>query len=468
MPYLMRENLAIFTEQSFIELHSEKYLHNWHIQHLTETLEACYTREIKRLIINEPPRSMKSMVGSVAFPAWGLGKNPSLKFICGAYSADLQVDLSMKTRDVVTSDWYRRAFPKMILRDDQNEKTRFDTTERGYRISAMVGGGRSTGFGADFIVVDDPLMPTKAMSKLERDKANKWMTRTIQNRLNDQNEGVIILIMHRVHHNDPSGILLEQGDWHHICLPAENNHKPRQFLFKRPYVDNEGNASMEKTWEVGEVLHPERMPKHYLDNEKKDSYNYAGQFMQTPVPEGGGMVKNEWFKRYTITPPFEQIALSWDTASKAGELNDPSVCTVWGVAQNANYLLEVYCARVEYPDLKRAAIGLNNKWNPNAVLIEDKSSGQSLIQDMRRETKMPIIPIMPEGDKVVRLARVSPLIEAGRVFLPESAQWLHEYEFELCNFPKVDYKDRVDSTSQFLEWIRGRGGLQERPRIRTL
>lgn len=414
---------------------------------------------------------MKSLITSVAFPAWGLGKKPHKKFLCGAYSDDLSTDLSTKTRDIMESQWYRDAFPKTMLRTDQNEKTRFDTTARGYRIAASVGGGRATGFGGDIVIIDDPLNPKKADSKADRFTANKWILRTMKNRLNNKNTGIIILVMHRLHTNDPSGLLLEQGGWEHIRLPAENDGPPKTFFFKRPYVTNDGREVKAKIWKSGEVLHPERFPGEFLLDEKKDSYYYAGQYQQTPVPDGGGMIKLAWIKRFTVAPVFDYIVISGDTASKAEEINDPSVFLVIGVTKTANYLIDVVKGRWEYPDLKRTIMSLGNKWMPlglNAILLEDKSSGMALIQDLKRETKLPIIPILPEADKVTRMRAESGQIESGRWYAPESAPWLADYEFEITSFPKVDHDDQVDATSQFLKWIRGKTDPTNRPRIRTL
>lgn len=415
---------------------------------------------------------MKSLVTSVAFPAWVLGRDPGKRLLCGAYSDDLATDLSVKTRDIMKSQWYADAFPETVLRDDQDEKTRFDTTKHGYRISATVGGGRSTGFGGDIVIIDDPLNPKKAESKVERDTANKWVRRTMKNRLNNKETGVIILIMHRLHTNDPAGMLLDDGGWHHVCLPAENAHEPRQFFFKRPYHDfKTGRTTKAKIWKTGEILHPERMPVSFLAEEKKDSYYYAGQYMQTPVPEGGGMIKLAWFKRYGIAPEFDYIVISADTASKAEEINDPSVFLVVGVNKTGYYLLDVIRVRAEYPDLKRMIMSLGNKWLPlglSAILIEDKSSGLALIQDLKRETLLPIIPILPEADKTTRMRAQSGTIESGRFYLPEKAAWLADYEYELCSFPKVDHDDQVDATSQFLKWIRDRTEPTNRPRVRAL
>lgn len=177
-----------------------------------------------------------------------------------------------------------------------------------------------------------------------------------------------------------------------------------------------------------------------------------GDWNATP---DGGIVKAEWFRRYNrrALPEFSMVVQSWDTAYKDKQINDPSCCTTWGVARNGFYLLDVFVARMDYPAVRRAVASQAKKWAPNVILIEDKASGQSLIQEFRADGMLPVVAINPEADKVTRLSTVSPLFESGRVFLPEAAAWLLDYEIELTIFPLAAHDDRVDSTSQFLKYI---------------
>lgn len=178
------------------------------------------------------------------------------------------------------------------------------------------------------------------------------------------------------------------------------------------------------------------------------------------TPEGG-VWKSVWFKRYGTAPANGQIVLSLDTAYKPQQINDPSVCTVWKVTDTGYYLLDVWRDRVDYPTLKRTVENLAAKWQPHAVLIEDKASGQSLIQELRAKTRLPVIAIEPDGDKVTRALDVATTFEAGLVFFPEVATWLIDYEIELTIFPLAPHDDQVDSTSQFLRWVRSWTGRIE-------
>lgn len=424
---------------------------NWHIDLICEYLEACYAREIRKLIINMPPRCLKSNTVTVAFPAWVLGQDPSERFLCSAYSSKLSTKHSVDTRLIIQSAWYRALFPKTLITYDQNEKMKFQTTERGHRIATSVG-GTAIGEGGNFLISDDPINPKMAMSEVERESTNEWMDQSWSTRKNDPETSVEIIVMQRLHTNDPTGhILAEESDWEHLVLP-QVAEKKQTIVFPRS-----GRIHFRKE---GELLHPERISEATVEGYKKrlGSYGFAAQQQQRPSPLGGGIVKLLWFERYKTAPLKENcfIRLSFDTANKDKEQNDPSVCGIWLTNQNGHHLVDVWKERVLYPDLKRTAIALIHKWNPNEVLIEDKASGQQLIQDLKREmAHFAIIPMEPGGiDKITRMSNESPLIEAGGVWLPEQAPWLFDYEQEIIHFPNAPNDDQVDMTSQFLKRAR--------------
>jgi len=198
------------------------------------------------------------------------------------------------------------------------------------------------------------------------------------------------------------------------------------------------------------------------------SYAAAGQLQQTPIPRSGGIVSLDWFGRYDVLPEqYDKIIQSWDTASKGAEHNDPSVCTVWGVCANRYYLLDVYRDRIEYPQLKRMAIAMADKYAPHAILIEDKASGQALLQDLRNETRLPVIAVEPSGDKITRLSKASATIEAGRVFLPNRAPWLADFEREIALFPNGSFDDQCDSLSQMINHMNNKA-TSATPRVRFI
>ncbi len=449
---LLRGDLGTFVQRAFAELFPATTLEwNWHIDAIVAKLDACRRGEIRRLIVNVPPRSLKSLCCSVAFPAFVLGHDPTAQLICASYGQDLADKLARDTRTVMQSRWYEGAFGRRLAaaRPSLQEIV---TTDHGVRLATSVG-GVLTGRGGDFLIVDDPLKPDEAVSDVQRQKVNDWFDGTLLSRLNDKRRGTIVVIMQRLHEDDLVGHLLDRGDdWEVLSFPAIAECD-ETFAIATPVGTHTHHRR------VGDVLHPEREPLAVLDGLRRSlgAYHFAGQYQQSPRPLGGGLVKEDWFGTYTLeTRPaaFERIVQSWDTASKATELADFSVCTTWGATDDDRYfLLDVFRVRLEYPDLKRAVRDLHARYQPQTVLIEDKASGIQLIQDLRRDGLHAVTPYKPQVEKVMRLLAQTPTIEAGRVLLPDVAPWRAAYLHELTSFPKGRHDDQVDSTAQALEWF---------------
>jgi predicted phage terminase large subunit-like protein len=458
----LRLDFAAFVERSFYELNPDTvYLHNWHIEVIAEALEQCRTGKLRRLIINVPPRSLKSIMASVAFPAYLLGHNPSAQIICASYAQDLSDKLAGDCRSLMMSDMYQELFPVTRLASRRTALNDFSTTEKGFRLSTSVG-GVLTGRGADWIIIDDPLKPDEALSETQRTSVNNWYDHTLVSRLNDKNTGCIIIIMQRLHEDDLVGHVLPQRDWKVLRFPAiaerDESYTVETRYSKRTFTRREGEA-----------LHPERESLEVLARMREvlGEYHFAGQYQQAPSPLGGGIIKTEWFKTYTHAEQpaeFETIFQSWDTANKSSELNDYSVCTTWGILKDHLYLLHVFRQRLDYPDLKRAVKQQAEVYKAKNIVIEDKSSGTSLIQDLRADGMHAVTRYEPKLEKVLRMSTVTNTIEGGFVHIPDQAHWLAEYLHEISVFPNGKYDDQVDSTSQALDWVKqgaGKFGLLE-------
>jgi predicted phage terminase large subunit-like protein len=389
-----------------------------------------------------PPRYLKSLLASVAFPAWCLGRQPGTQILCVSYAQDLADKLARDCRRIVMSGWYQRAFPTRLSAQRQ-AVPEFETTRQGCRLATSVG-GVLTGRGADIIIIDDPLKPEEALSQTQRQAVNEWFDHTLYSRLNDKQKGAIVLIMHRLHEDDLVGHVLAQEDWEVVRFPAiaeedevhpvETVWGPRHFTRRR-----------------GEALHPEREPTAMLERIRRTigEYNFAGQYQQAPSPLGGGLVKAAWFRYYApgeLPESFERIVQNWDTASKATELSDFSVCTTWGIADKGLYLLDVLRRRMEYPELKRAVREQHERFGPSVVLIEDKASGIQLIQELIREGLHAVTRYQPQSDKIMRMHAQTAMIENGFVRVPDAAPWLKQYLHELTVFPNGKHDDQVDST----------------------
>jgi len=426
---------------------------NWHIEMIAAKLEACRQGKIRRLIINVPPRHLKSILGSVSMPAWCLGHDRSAQILCVSYAQDLSDKLARDCRSVMTSRWYQGLFPTRLSAQKQAVQE-FVTTAHGYRLATSVG-GVLTGRGADLIVIDDPLKPDQALSEAERKAVNEWYDNTLYTRLNDKQRGCIILIMQRLHEDDLVGHVLEQENWEVVRFPAIAE-QDEEHVIETPM----GRQRFSRR--AGEVLHPARESRQTLDHIRQTlgEYNFAGQYQQAPAPLGGGLVKAEWFK--TCEPAdlparFDQTVQSWDTANKPAELSDYSVCTTWGLKDRRIYLLQVVRKRMEYPELKRREREQARAFGATVVLIEDKASGTQLIQELISEGLYTVKRYQPEGDKVMRMNAQTGAIENGFVYLPRDAAWLADYLHELTTFPNSKYDDQADSTSQALAWINKNG-----------
>ncbi|MGH7190240.1 MAG: phage terminase large subunit, partial [Acetobacteraceae bacterium] len=408
------------------------------------------TGETRRLIINVPPRHLKSLAASVAFPAWLLGHTPAARIISVSYAQDLADKHARDCRAIMQSDWYRFLFPTRLAAERQ-AVGEFTTTAHGFRLATSVG-GVLTGRGAEIIIIDDPLKPEEALSDKERERVNEWFDHTLLSRLDDKTKGAIILIMQRLHEDDLVGHVLAEEPWQTLVLPAIAE-RDEEYRLDSPF----GPRSFHRR--AGEALHPAREPLAVIEGLRRalGPYHFAGQYQQAPAPLGGGMIQAEWFLSYTPeTRPrhFERILQSWDTANKATELSDFSVCTTWGLLDRHLYLLHVLRKRLDYPNLKRAVREQAELHNAEIVLIEDKASGTQLIQELTAEGLYPVTRYAPSGDKIMRLHAQTAMLENGFVHVPAEAPWRADYLHELTTFPKGRHDDQADSTAQLLDWVK--------------
>lgn len=285
---VLREDFCGFIGKSFsVVSPHQPYLHNWHIALIAEHLEAVRRGEISRLIINMPPRALKSICVSVAWPAWLLGHDPTMRIMAASYSQRLATKHSLDCRMVMQSRWYQQLFPQVKLAKDQNEKDKFMTRQCGMRMATSVG-GTATGDGGHILIADDPINPLQAQAEREREQANEWFDHTFSTRLDDKQRGAIVVVMQRLHETDVSGHLLAKGGWEHLCLPAVAEQTQRWHIGGRGF-----------TRKCGSLLHAKRENKTLIERAKRDlgSAQFAAQYQQNPLPAEGGMVKLEWFCR---------------------------------------------------------------------------------------------------------------------------------------------------------------------------
>jgi predicted phage terminase large subunit-like protein len=447
---ILRQDFEAFVRKVFHTLcPGQAFIPVWFIAALAYQLERVRSGEIRRLIINMPPRSLKSIMASVAFPAFTLGHNPTRRIICTSYSGELAYKLSNDFRAILASPWYRALFPATRIGPYKNSETEIELTRRGFRLATSTG-GTLTGRGGDLIIIDDPLKPIDAMSESKRNAANEWFLNTVISRLDDKRTGAIVIVMQRVHMDDLTGFVLGQSDeWTVLSLPA----------IAESFESIPMTMGHVHQRQPGEVLSPDREPMEVLEQLRLQlgSDLFSAQYQQAPVPPGGLMIKRHWVRRYTEVPPASAgsfVIQSWDTAAKGGPDNDWSVCTTWlSTNDNQFYLRDVWRGRVDYPTLKAKVQELAKQWGARQVLIEEAGTAIGLLAELRFHVRG-LTGIKPDRDKLTRMSIASAIFEAGQVHFPERAPWLAELEAELFSFPGSRHDDQVDSISQVLNHAR--------------
>ena len=454
---LLRQDFSSFIGKVFYTINpGAEYQANWHIDLTADYLEAVRSGAIKRLVINMPPRTLKSVCVSVAWPAWLIAQDPSIRIMAASYSSVLSIKHSLDCRLVVASDWYKRLFPGTILSKKHNQKSKFLTTENGFRFATSIGGS-ATGEGGDVLIIDDPHNPTQINSLKMRNRVIEWFEQTFVTRLNDKNKGAIVLVMQRLHEDDLSAHLLSSGGWQLLKIPAI---APEDIT----YDIGRNNYQYKK----GDLLNSKRDQLEFLSNIEQETgaRNYAAQFLQEPLPASFNLLSPEDISYYDKVPEkFDYYVQSWDTAIKVSEKADYSVGTSWGILDNKYYLVAMVRRKMSYPDLKKEIEKQATKFKPRHLLIEDKASGQSVIQDLKLAGYNNITPIKPKLDKVTRFASIIAIFQSGQAVLPEKSAYKRELLGELTSFPNAKNDDIVDSVSQFLHFskdIRNKGRVRVR------
>lgn len=433
------------------EIIAEELVWNWHMSVMCRELEYVAKRvfagkpKLHDLIINVPPGSSKSTICSIMFPAWTWTRNPSMRHICGSHTFDLTLDLSRKTRQLLESEKWKKLFPEVKVDEDQNTKEYFATEGRGWRKSVTVGGKSPTGFHAHFLLVDDPLDPEQAVSGPLLDKANRWMTGTLPSRKVDKTLSVTILIMQRLHQNDPTGQWIARETdrkkvrW--ICLPAdckEFDVQPR---------------SLRRYYKHG-LLDPKRIPRHVLDDNRKTmgEYGYAGQFGQHPIPKSGGSFKWERF-HIDVPPPlrtFKKVVRFWDKAGSDNKGDYTAGCQMGIDQQDRIWVLDMVRGQWETNQrenvIKSTAL-MDGTHQPIGLEEEPGSAGKdSSAATIRNLAGFIVKTEKPTGSKETRAEPFATQVNGSNVWLARGA-WNHDYIEELKYFPNATYDDQVDASS---------------------
>lgn len=450
---------------------STKYEHNWHMDCISEHLEAVHRGELKRLIINIPPRTLKSYLVARAYPAWKMGKSPSHKFISTSYGYEITEQNSIACRRIMKSTWYMRCFPETRISPEIDRNTHFGTTKAGqyYAASTL---SPIVGLGADTIVIDDPIKPMEAYSDTIRASTNMNIRTTLFSRLNDKRTGAIVMIMQRVHEDDPTGHLLKDGGWTHVKLPSEA---------KTAVMIRLGD----KKWEMqgGDLLFPARLPIDILNQLRLDmtEANYVAQYLQEPVPVGGGEFLPEWPQHYnarSIKPKGMNVYILVDAAGgdevskKKKKTSDRTAMGVIGVAPDNNYyLLDLVIDRFNATERIDMLFILHKKWNeicgkPPKVGYEK----YGLMTDVHYAKKrmgeegynFQIIELGGRMAKEERIRRMIPDLQRGRWYFPDTLLYTDTegrtldmvkelLESEMSVFPRARFDDGLDAVTRIYD-----------------
>lgn len=446
---MCRRSFYYFLTEFWDVVIPEAPIFNWHIKYLCDELQYLNSFVVARkpkpydLIINISPGSTKSTIASQMYNAWVWTVDPTQRFISTSYSHYLALGQSIKTRDIVLSDKYRAYFPEIALKPDQSGKSDFWNTQGGQRFTTSTG-GTITGIHAHQIVIDDPINPKQSVSEVERNSANNFVTSTLSSRKVDKEITPTILIMQRLHEDDPTGVLLSKNKKvKHINLPAEDNGNIKPSELSEFYKDG--------------LMDPIRLSRAVLNEAKIDlgSYGYAGQYDQDPSPQGGGLIKKDWFD--IIDWRQEYASLEWnfvaDTAYTAKEENDPSGYLSFAKFNNDFIIRFAQTERLEFPELCKALPSfayLHGYTNRSVVEIEPKASGKSLVQTLRRETNLNVKEgVPPSTDKVSRVKDTSPVMESRRVKLIRG-HWNQEFLDQLSMFPNAKHDEYVDCVTMMI------------------
>lgn len=447
---ICRADFFEFVKEFWNEVIPEPPVWNWHIPYLCKQLQQ-YGERVKNripkeddLIINIPPGTSKSTIATVMFPAWLWTIDPSLRVLTASYSSSLSTDHSVKSRDIIKSDKYIEYFPEIQIKRDQDNKTHYKNDSGGERYATSVG-GTVTGFHAHVIIVDDPLNPREAASEAERMTANQWMDVTLSTRKVDKSITPTILIMQRLHKSDCTGNWINKEDKaiNHICLPGELSKDVKPDVLRKNYVDG--------------MLDPVRLTHNDLNNLKVDlgSYGYAGQIMQTPTPDGGGI----WQKWIIPVPDSEfpsdldRIGTDWDLAYTEKQKNSASAYVTAGKVGPNMYIDAIGFDWLEFPKL---VTYMKSKRGPH--YIENKASGKSAKQTLSNMGIAAIEVQVNGGDKEARANMATPFAEAGMVYCRQSVidKLYYDSKQGILMFPNGEHDDLQDALVQSINRLLGK------------
>jgi predicted phage terminase large subunit-like protein len=454
----LANDLAGFVKKAWCVLQPGRpLLWSWHYDYLCEVLVLVKLGVLKRVIINVPPRTLKSMLVTIIYPVWIWLTDPWHQFLMASYSFGLSSEHSIRRRNLLNSDWVQGLWGEWLqLSGGRNQVGQFINNHGGQMIATSVG-GTVMGRGCDTAILDDPLSADQAQSAVERTKTNGWIDSTLRNRLNDPARGAIILVAQRLHESDPTGFFLEQGHdvWYHVRIPLE--------------------AEEDETWvfpisgrvvqrRAGEILMPERFTQDVVKEKKSCRLSFACQYQQRPVPVEGNLITLDNIRYYGGVDPrtgradeklpnFDFKFISVDCAFKDSPTSSFVAIGVIGVKGPLRFVLNVVNKHLNAAATEAEIRRQRNLYGSiSAVLVEDKANGPAVIERLRMNIPG-VVSITPQGGKVPRMQAVLSEWQAGNWYVERNAAWTGPFIDQLTMFPASRHDDMVDMMSQAASWL---------------
>lgn len=467
----LESNLAEFFKAAWRVIEPGRpLLWSWHYELLAEYLTLVARKQLRRLIINVPPRTAKSNFVTMCFPAWMWLQNPAVSFLFASYSNSLSTDHSVMRRNLIQSQWYQSLWgDKFQLASDRNLTTQYSNDKMGQMISTSTGSG-AEGRGGDIAILDDPMSSQQALSDTERLAANKWISNTLKQRLNDPATASIIVIMQRLHELDTTGFVIQEdpGVWQKVEIPLVAE-KDEEWVF--PISGRIHRRSK------GDVLQPERFTPGVVAEKQANRLVYAGQYQQHPAPLEGNLIKRSEVKYHSGIDPvthipdeplpemrkFHRIFLSVDASfkeisknakSKDDASNTVDYCCVGviGVIGRKRMILDVVNEHLDVNGLEGVIKAKREQWKASAVIVEDKANGPAVVQRLKN-TIPAVIEVTPEGGKIARMFAATPEWQAGDWYVDRNAAWSAPFVDQITQFPTAKNDDQVDMMTQASIWL---------------
>lgn len=440
---LLRQDFLSFARKALLELDGTKLGDDQYLEYLATELMAFHDGKTRRLLVNLPPRHLKTLLFSVCLAAWKFAHQPSAKIMVVTYAEQLAGNIARAIRTILQSDWFKDVFQARVAKD-HSAVMDFATTAGG-ALYASSFGGSITGRGAELIIVDDPHDIKDAGSSKQLETAIERFSNEVLSRFNNRKHGKVVVIAHRIHEDDLSGHLLRKGKWRHVVLPLVA-------MSDSTYDTDYGPWKRRKD----DLLRPDAFDPDDLEELRADTYNPDFEMLYQQDTDGRNLppITEACFPAFE-TPPSREFpcVMSVDASMTSGTRNSFSVIQIWFPVADVYFLVDQWSEQCDFEELRHHVVRNFRRYRPSAILIEAAANGYALVSTMKPKYHKFVYAVTPRGSKTARLRQHIDTILANRIRLPKDAGWSDDFVAEFTAFPHGEFTDQVDATTQFLDWI---------------